>query len=144
MNVVDKAINVALRYHFGHSNKHNGEPYVLHLHRVAMSTRDKGYGEAEQATAWLHDVLEDTDCTIHDLYDAGIPSEVVVAVEMLTKTKNGENQKYYERVRENPIARVVKLQDLTDNFRRNHLIEEESTRLRMARKYSMGFDILGG
>ncbi len=143
MKLEDTAIILALTHHFGVRNKHNGEPYVLHLHRVATAVRDGGYGPAAQATAWLHDILEDTDCKVFDLYDAGMPSEVVEAVVLLTK-EGGENKAYYERIATNAIARIVKLKDLTDNFRRNYMIEDAETRLRMARKYSMGFDILGG
>lgn len=143
MNIIDKAQELALTWHFGISNKHNGEPYVLHLQRVANAVRDGGYGPAEIATAWLHDILEDTECTVFNLYDAGIPTQVIEAVVLLTKTGTEENLKYYERVVTNDIARTVKLADLTDNFRRNHEIEDSATRLRMARKYSVGFDILG-
>lgn len=41
-----------------------------------------------------------------------------------------------------PIAARVKVSDLNDNFRRNHMITDDGKRLRMAGKYSLGLDIL--
>lgn len=94
-----------------------------------------------QATAWLHDTLEDTELTFPDLMIV-MPNSIAMAVEILTKKKGESNETYYLRVRENPMARQVKLCDMTDNFRRNHLITDPDTRERMMKKYSLGFDIL--
>ena len=60
----------------------------------------------------------------------------------MTKRKGETNEDYYWRVKQNPHATRVKICDLLDNFGRNHLVEDEEKRLRMAAKYSLGFDIL--
>jgi (p)ppGpp synthase/HD superfamily hydrolase len=145
VNTLDKAIAFALKWHFGHANKHDGEPYVLHLQRVAIAARNAGGSEDAQAIAWLHDVVEDRGATWPDLVDAGFNRNIVEGVLLLSKTGE-ENRVYYERIRDsgNVDAILVKNCDLRDNFRRNHLIEDDAKRLRMGKKYSMGMDILGG
>jgi (p)ppGpp synthase/HD superfamily hydrolase len=139
--VVDRAMAVALQYHNGQVNKHNGEPYILHVQRVAFHVRDRQLPHVHQAVAWLHDALEDTDLTVQEL-NAEFPAEVVSAVVALTKTKGLSNEEYYRILATNPIAARVKVSDIIDNFSRNHEIEDEATRLRMGAKYSLGLDIL--
>lgn len=139
--LVDKALQLAIKAHDGQYNQYNGEPYILHPIRVWIATRDSGLDEEHQATALLHDVLEDTGVSVIDLLD-DFPTEVVEAVTVLTKRKGVTNEQYYLKVKKHPIARRVKIIDIQENFGRNHLIEDEETRLRMAKKYSLGIDIL--
>lgn len=146
MNIVDKAQQLALKAHFGMTNSHDGEPYVLHLHRVYIATRDDGLDEIHQAVAWLHDTIEDTNITCDDIMtalgDDEIAAQVIVGVRGITKIPGRTNEEYYTRVSMNPIAKAVKIHDLHDNFGRNYLIEDEKTRLRMAKKYSLGIAML--
>jgi len=146
MNLVDQAQQMALKAHFGQSNNHDDEPYVLHLQRVYISTRDAGLDEIHQAVAWLHDTLEDTNLTVSEIINGLGADEsaacIASGVLSLTKIQSETNEHYYHCVKSNPVAKAVKLHDLHDNFGRNHLIEDEATRLRMAHKYSLGIDIL--
>lgn len=145
MNLVDNAMTLAITYHNGHINKHNGEPYMLHLQRVYISVREAFYPEIFQAAAWLHDALEDTEMDLGILQGAMRGNyELHEAILALTHNKGEGYGDYCNRVKLNRVARVVKRFDLLDNFRRNHLIESEETRLRMAKKYSLGLDILSG
>lgn len=141
VNPVDLAMAVALEYHNGQTNKHDGEAYITHVHRVAMHVRDRGLDETHQAVAWLHDTLEDTALTPNTL-NAAFPPEIVAAVLALTKTGSLNNADYYYALKYNPIAARVKISDIIDNFSRNHKIEDDTARLRMAAKYSLGLDIL--
>lgn len=140
-HLVDKAMRWAILHHHGQYNQHNGEPYILHPMRVWMATRDGGLDEIHQAVALLHDILEDTDISALDFVNA-FPAEVVEAVLALTKRNGETNEEYYNRVSGNLIARRIKIHDIQENFGRNHLIRDEATRLRMAKKYSLGMDIL--
>lgn len=138
---LDLAMSIALREHNGQVNKHDGEPYIAHVHRVAMHVRDRGLDETHQAVAWLHDVLEDTTFTVN-LLNTMFNSDIVSAVLALTKQKGQSNEDYYNGLKSNPIAARVKISDIIDNFARNHQIPDDATRLRMAAKYSLGLDIL--
>lgn len=141
MNVVDIAIATAIQYHNGQINNHNAEPYILHVHRVAMHVRDRGLDDDHQAVAWLHDTLEDTSLTVNELNRLFEP-RVVASVLALTKQKGQSNEDYYAFLTLNPLAARVKISDIVDNFSRNHTIQDDATRLRMAAKYSLGLDIL--
>ena len=145
MNIVDQAMQLAITYHNGHVNQHNGEAYMLHLQRVYIGVRAAGYSELYQATAWLHDSLEDTELNLTILQTA-LPHahELHEALVAMTHNQGESYEEYCRRAKMNRIARIVKRYDMHDNFRRNYLIEDEETRLRMAKKYSLGMDILGG
>lgn len=69
------------------------------------------------ATAWLHDVVEDTTETIESLRAAGIPEAVLEAVSVLTKDDSGLSyEEYLALVRANPIACKVKVADMLHNL----------------------------
>jgi (p)ppGpp synthase/HD superfamily hydrolase len=105
------ALAIATRAHAGQRDK-AGEPYIEHPKRVAARLeRDE-----ERSTALLHDVLEDTPMTAADLLAAGIPAQVVRAVETLTKQKGETYEAYMQRVKRDPLARSVRLADLGDNM----------------------------
>lgn len=144
-NLADQAMMIALEAHDGQKNKHTGEPYILHVARVALECKNRKLSPAHIAVAWLHDVVEDTHITISDLMKAfPLDTEIVAAVDLLTKPEDGSltNEDYYRRIAKNKLAAYVKVRDIHDNFNRNHLIRDDETRLRMGFKYSLGLDIL--
>ncbi len=65
--------------------------------------------------------FEDTSVTFEALRDAGYPEAVIEAVDALTRRgKLDEGERYFDyirRCRENPIARAIKVADITDNLR---------------------------
>jgi (p)ppGpp synthase/HD superfamily hydrolase len=143
MNLVDRALHLAIQYHNGHVNPYDNEPYMFHLHRVYLRVRDMGGSEIQQAAAWLHDAIEDRDLTV-ELLEANrdIPEQLVEALIALTHIKNEPYDQYCYRAWLNPDARMVKRMDLIDNFSRNHLIEDADRKKRLATKYSKGLAIL--
>lgn len=130
-SVVKQAAAIAAAAHATQTDK-AGWPYILHPARVA--DRVKGYGELHVATAWLHDVLEDSDVTVNDLRAAGIPEPVIEAVVAITKVRGEPRNLYYRRVKANVIARAVKLADILDNSdpaRLRELDDDVASRLRL-------------
>lgn len=89
----------------------SGLPYVFHPFHLAeqMDTED------EICTALLHDVVEDSPLTLEDLRRAGFPEAVLEALALLTHDPRTDYLDYVARLRENPIARRVKLADLRHN-----------------------------
>ena len=144
LGLVDRALIIAVDAHAGVRNKHDDSLYIQHPLAVWRLCRDEGLGEIEQAIALIHDVPEDSHWTIGDLtpWFQDEPM-VLIGVEAITKRKGESNEDYYHRVDGVPHAARVKLRDMHHNFMRNHLIEDEAKRARMARKYSLGMDILG-
>lgn len=156
MNLLDAAIYIATEAHRGELNPHDGELYIHHPQRVAISLRDAGFSEKYQAVAWMHDVVEDTEWSLQkiiDTLDVLIPwglgeeqgKEIYYAIDSMTHRKGETNEEYYRRIARNPIARAVGFYDKTvENFGRNHLIDDDEKRLRMAKKYSLATSILNG
>ncbi|HEX8036181.1 MAG TPA: hypothetical protein VF510_20155, partial [Ktedonobacterales bacterium] len=92
-----------------------GEPFILHPLRVMLRLES----EVERIVAVLHDIVEDTAYTIADLHEAGYRDDVLAAIEHLTHRKDEAYDDYIERVAQYPIARRVKLADLSDNLANN-------------------------
>jgi len=114
-----------------HKNQYRRDgltPYIDHPAAVAkmVITFD------EKCTAWLPDVLEDTGTTAKDLLDKGVPENIVEAVIALTRRKGESVWLYYFRVKENSLAKTVKLQDMLHNM------SDNPTRKQVV-KYSKGF-----
>ena len=129
MNALEKAIVLATRAHARKNQRDKGgAPYILHPLRVMLKMRTK----PEMMAAVLHDVVEDTHCTLADLRKGGIPEKVVQAVDCLTKRTGESYDHFIERVKTNPMSRNVKLADLADNMditRIAQLSADDATRL---------------
>lgn len=136
MSVVATARSIATEAHAGQTDK-TGHPYIGHPARVASRTASAGGGELAVATAWLHDVLEDTAVTAGDLLEAGIPGDVVRAVEALSKRDGEAPEAYFERVNAHRLAICVKHADLDDNTDPARVSQLDApTRERLAGKYA--------
>lgn len=100
--------------HAGQADKFNGEPYVLHLERVADLVEEP---EAK-IVAWLHDIIEDTEVT-EEFLRRLFSNRVVDAVKLLTRDGVLPYQAYIVNIRasENPLAIAVKIADLKDHLR---------------------------
>ena len=108
--IFETALEIALKAHKGQVDK-NGVSYILHPMAVAAQL-----GTPELKTiAILHDTIEDTDVTAEYLLERGMPKNIVEAVQLLSKPKGEEYESYLRRVKENPLARQVKLADLAHN-----------------------------
>lgn len=127
-----QAAQLAAIAHAGQSDK-QGQPYIAHVARVVANC--KGDSTA-RVVAWLHDVVEDTYVTVEDIRYA-FGDEIADAVEAITHPDHEAAWDYIDRVRQNPIARRVKVADAHDNsaeWRRDGLDPE--TRARLDEKYT--------
>ncbi|GAB6499106.1 GTP pyrophosphokinase [Bacillus cereus] len=108
---LEKAIQLAVFHHKGQVDK-GGNPYILHPLAVMM----KVHKLEEKIVAVLHDIIEDTPLTLDDLRNEGFPEFIVEAVDSITKRKKESYDSYIYRVKLNPISRVVKLADISENL----------------------------
>lgn len=90
----------------------------------------------------LHDVIEDSNHTPGELSQAGFPDEVVRAVRALTRDPHMHYLDYVARLRQNPIARRVKLADLIHNSDLNRLGYVSHQDRRRVLKYRMAQAVL--
>ena len=99
------------RTHAGQVDK-AGEPYIFHPLRLMLAVKTR----EQQIAAVLHDVVEDTNLTLDDLRAEGFSEDVLEAVKALTKVDGEARLEAAQRAAQKPIARAVKLADVTDNM----------------------------
>ena len=89
----------------------SGMPYVFHPFHLAEQM------ETEETTivALLHDLVEDTDYTIENLTEMGFGKAITDAIALMTHADGVEYMDYVCAIKENPIAKAVKLADLRHN-----------------------------
>mgnify|MGYP001473011132 CR=1 FL=1 len=134
---LERAFGLAFQAHAGQVDK-LGEPYIAHVVRVAAAVS----GFERQCTALLHDIVEDTQVTLSDLA-ALFPSEVVEAVDAITKRPSEGYEAYLARVGANQVALDVKLADMADNNAPRRLAGlAEPDRRRLKEKYDKAASIL--
>ena len=106
----EKALKLCFLAHKDQTDK-VGIPYVFHPFHLAEQMED----EVSTVVALLHDVVEDTDYTLEDLRQMGFSTEALEAVALLTHDPAVPYEEYLIPIKANPIARRVKLADLTHN-----------------------------
>lgn len=135
--MINIALSIAKKAHAGQVDK-AGVEYIKHPIYVARQVTTN----QEKAVALLHDVIEDSNVTTNDLLAAGLPSEVVAAVQTLTKKKGQSYQEYLEKVKLNNLARVVKLADLKHNSDLSRLKSVTDTDYKRIKKYKNAIQYL--
>lgn len=138
--MLNKAIEIATKAHEGQVDK-AGQPYIGHPLRVmAMGTT-----EEEKIVGVLHDVVEDSDWTFERLTAEGFSAEVVDALRCVTKLSESEPyDKFIQRVKANPLAVKVKINDLTDNMDIRRLAYISEKDVKRLRKYLKAYKQLLG
>lgn len=112
MSTLQKAIEIATQAHKGQVDK-AGNDYIGHPLRVM----EMGRTDEEKIVGVLHDVVEDTDWTFEMLEAEGFSKEVIDALRCVTKVSENENyDDFIDRVKNNPLAVAVKINDLSDNM----------------------------
>jgi guanosine-3',5'-bis(diphosphate) 3'-pyrophosphohydrolase len=124
--MIDKAIKLAAEVHEGQVDK-GGEPYILHPIAVMelcrkANTLGGAMKEIVLTTAILHDVLEDFKGSKQEKDELKIyivetfGAYVYTSVETLTRNRDESYHLYILRIEGDPIARTVKIADLTHNM----------------------------
>lgn len=98
--LVERAMRVAARCHREQTRKASDLPYLTHPASVAMLLTKAGITDDEiLAAALLHDVVEDTDCSI-EVLAAEFPPKVIEFVAALTERKRddaGQKRSWQDR-----------------------------------------------
>ena len=105
-----KAMKLCFEAHKDQVDK-SGMPYVFHPYHLAEQMTD----EDTTVAALLHDVVEDTDYTLEDLEKLGLSQQVIQAVALLTHDEEVPYLDYVAKIKDNPIAKAVKLADIEHN-----------------------------
>ena len=101
-----------------------GTPYYLHPLTVSKILKEKGYGEEFQFVALFHDLLEDTNTTYNEI-KLLTNQNIAEAVRLLTKEKNYNMEEYMGNIKNNELAKIVKVADRIQNLSEAHLASPE-------------------
>ena len=104
------ALRFAEAMHKGQVDK-AGIPYIEHPKSVASMVD----GDEAKIVALLHDTVEDTSATVEEIRSM-FGDRVADAVACLTHDKSVPYMDYLAKIKENDLARKVKLADLKHNM----------------------------
>ena len=140
MSTLQRAIEIATQAHQGQFDK-SGKDYIGHPLRVM----EMGRTEEEKIAGVLHDVVEDSDWTFEALEAEGFSQEIIAALKCVTKLSENENyDDFIERVKKNPLAVAVKINDLTDNMDIRRLPYLSDKDIKRLKKYLKAYKKLIG
>lgn len=136
-DMTKKALKLCFDIHKEQVDK-SGLPYVFHPFHLAeqMETEDT------TIVALLHDVVEDSDLTLDDLRQMGFGVAVIAALALLTHDPAVEYMDYVRAIKDNPIARAVKLADLRHNSDLTRLDTVDEKALARREKYLQAMALL--
>ena len=132
-----KALKLCFEAHKDQTDK-SGMPYVFHPFHLAEQMKD----EDTTIVALLHDVVEDTDVTIDDLKKMGFNDNVIDAIILMTHQSDVEYMDYIAKIKENPVAKAVKLADLKHNSDVSRLDSVTEWDKKRAAKYKKAIRLL--
>ena len=109
-NSVKKALEIAMVAHKGQYDR-AGVPYINHPYTVSKMVK----GKKAKIVALLHDVIEDSS-TEMELLEKFFTKDVCDAIRLLTRKKNQNYFTYVTALKNNELAKTVKLADLKHNM----------------------------
>jgi (p)ppGpp synthase/HD superfamily hydrolase len=142
---LESAIILAVQCHARTTDK-GGAPYILHPLRV-MEAMGSDNPEC-QIVAVLHDVVEET--RKHRRGVGGIMGirpdfgdRIADAVDAITRSPDETYREYIKRCKANDLARWVKIQDLTDNLKKDRVPSyQHADYASLWRRYEEAIDML--
>ena len=135
--VTKKALKLCFEAHKKQVDK-SGMPYVFHPFHLAEQMQT----EETTVVALLHDLVEDTDYTIEDLVSMGFSKNITDAIALMTHADDVAYMDYVRRIKNNPIAKVVKLADLKHNSDLTRLDVVDEKALSRKEKYLKAIKLL--
>lgn len=132
-----KALKLSFEAHKDQIDK-SGMPYVYHPFHLAEQMED----EKTTIVALLHDVVEDTNYTLHNLLSLGFDGEIVDAIALMTQDKSVPYMHYIGEIAKNQIARKVKLADLKHNSDLSRLDIVTDKDIKRVEKYKSAIALL--
>lgn len=112
--------------------------YNVAMNTVAIKREDKYF-----CVAILHDMIEDGYASFEELQQRfNLDDDQMAALDAITRRQGERYFDYIDRVKQNEMAKTVKLADLKDNIRR--CAEDLPNRWGLIRRYAKAYGILIG
>ena len=132
-----KALKLCFKAHKRQKDK-SGMPYVFHPFHLA----EQMVTEETTVVALLHDVVEDTRYTFRHLEKMGFEKPIIEALRLLTHNDGSKYMEYVARIKNNPIAKAVKLADLRHNSDLSRLDSVDNKAIERRQKYLAAIEYL--
>ena len=132
-----KALKLCFKAHKRQKDK-SGMPYVFHPFHLA----EQMVTEETTIVALLHDVVEDTRYTFRHLEKMGFEKPVIDALKLLTHNDGSKYMEYVAKIKNNPIAKAVKLADLRHNSDLSRLDSVDNKAIERRQKYLEAIEYL--
>ena len=106
------------------SHQFYGSPFSTEAVRVLVDS------------AWLHDVVEDTDVSLETIRTL-FGEQVADVVDLLTKKKGLSYKKYIDNIKQNEYARLVKIADTKSNLAQSFYDNNQKRVLKYAKQLEL-------
>ncbi len=120
MNIIEKALRIALEAHAGQVRKSDNSPYIVHPYMVAYNLAKHGFEDEIVAVAFVHDVLEDVpsfEVRLRRELGEGVFNTVCALTEDKSLPWIERKKIYLENIRNGSVAvRMVALADKIHNI----------------------------
>ena len=145
----EKLINKAMLFtakHFNESCHNFGKPVYFHCVKVAMKLYELGYEEKLVVGGILHDLVEDTECTLEDI-KVEFGEEMSKLIEAVSFNPDVEDK--FEQSKQmldaslayGKDALIIKSIDMYENGRFFHLVTKSDVKEYLVKKYQYFIDI---
>ena len=126
-DVVGRAELFATGAHAGELRKDGVTPYIVHPAEIVTTLRKVGVASSVLAAAWLHDVVEDTETTLEEIYTE-FGDEIGGLVDVLSHRKPSESREHYHSrvLSGSPEGKLIKVADLEHNIRTIEYLNDEA------------------
>lgn len=151
-DVVVKELNIAKTLDFiktAHGDQLYGNlPYWTHPRAVALTGRKifgKQFNSDAVKTAFLHDVVEDTNTSLDDLRKLDFSDQVIEAVRLLTKDRALSYEQNIKKIiaSGNTLAMMVKYADNYENYSGDKSSWDPDKAAASQKKYLASLNMLG-
>lgn len=130
-----KALIIMFKAHKRQKDK-AGKIYIFHPLKVSFGVKTKD----DKIVALLHDVIEDSNYTIEDL--DFLTEKQKYSLNLLSHKKDEPYFDYIEKIKDDDIAKQVKLSDLKHNSNLKRLKNITEKDLERIEKYKKAIEIL--
>lgn len=120
---LSEAVEYIKLKHKGQKRK-QGTPYYEHPVAVCKLLKEKNLSEEYQIVGLFHDLLEDTNTSYDEILNL-TTKKIADAVKLLTKESGYNMSDYIGNIKQNEIARMVKLADRIHNLLEANLASED-------------------
>lgn len=131
------AVQIATQCHKGQKDK-GGADYINHPLKVSELCKH----EISKCVGVLHDVIEDCGETITSLASKGVLTSIIRVVCALTRSEGESYSEYIQRISRDPVAREVKIADLTHNMDISRIPNPTEADYKRIEKYKKALEFL--